>query len=842
MNQLLRNKVLLWFTAILAAIVIAGIIGYMQLSRYIIEDAKSRMESRVHHVIDILKVTDETYTRLVRASLHVLQQQSLVHGMPNLRPDADGTMQLYFGDYATGKDFGIIDRTTEVVGGTATLFVRRGDKFVRVSTNVKQRDGTRAMGTELNPTGAAIAKIRDGESFFGIVDILTKPYLTAYAPIRDEAGATIGIYYVGYAIETLTQVEEAITEQTLFTHGFFSLANAKNQALFLSRNVANKESAVSLAENAAADHPIASDHWSVLKKTFEPWDYDVVAALYLPDVTGVTLSILWKVYGVVGAVLATVLAISYLLAQRLSHSLEETERSRQEALEARDAAESANRTKSAFLANMSHELRTPMNAIIGYSEMLIEEAEDLGAEEMVPDLQKIRTAGKHLLSLINDVLDLSKIEAGKMTLYIEEVSVDEMLTEVVSTIQPLLDKNKNRLTIEKSGPLGTIRADLTKIRQTLFNLLSNATKFTEKGEITLTVRRAPVASGTERITISVRDSGIGMTPEQLGNLFQAFTQADASTTRKYGGTGLGLVISRKFCQMMGGDITVQSTYGTGSTFTVDLPCNIIDESPEPQTLHIPSIPTPARRVVLIIDDDAMSADLMKRSLEKAGFSTLIANDGPTGIELARKHRPIAITLDVMMPNMDGWSVLTKLKNDPELTDIPVIMATMLNDRPLGFALGAADFMTKPVDQAKLRSILDRVCGKAEKGRVLIIDDDTMSRDVLRRLLDKEEIESDQAINGSVGLEMMAQRPYDLILLDLMMPVMDGFDFLAILRKNPATASIPVVVITAKDLTEADRLCLHGSVNTILQKGALDREALLREVCSMITQSTHSSHD
>lgn len=843
MNQLLRNKVLLWFTAILAAIILAGTIGYIQVSSYILADSESRMENRLQHVVDILKITDDTYSRLVDASLHLLERRALALGTPNLRTDGDGNPQLYFGDHAVAGDFKLVDGVTDIMGGTATLFVRRGDRFIRASTNVKRADGSRAVGTELDPHGPAIAKIREGQPFFGVVNILGKPYITGYSLIRDESGAVIGIFYVGYALETLKSVEMAIAEQNLFTHGFFAFADAQDRTLFLSRHVANKENAIALAENEAADRRNNLPDWKFMKVTFPKWNYDIVAGLYLPDVQAVTISILWRVYGLLGVVLATVLGISYVLAQRLSHSLEETERSRKEALEARDAAEAANRTKSAFLANMSHELRTPMNAIIGYSEMLIEEAEDFDAQEMVPDLQKIRTAGKHLLSLINDVLDLSKIEAGKMTLFVEEIAVDEMVDEVVSTIQPLLDKNGNRLVVEKDENLGTIRADLTKVRQTLFNLLSNATKFTEKGQITLRIRRESSSEGHERIKFTVQDTGIGMTPEQLGKLFQAFTQADASTTRKYGGTGLGLVISRKFCQMMGGDISVESEYGKGSTFTIDLPCRVEDlaESAAPKPAATAPLPAAgSKRTVLVIDDDAIAADLMKRTLEKAGFAILIAHDGPTGIELARKHKPAAITLDVMMPNMDGWSVLTQLKNDPEVTNIPVIMATMLNDKPLGFALGAADFMTKPVDQNRLKNVLERLCGPQQKGRVLIIDDDPNSRDVLRRLLEREKIDTDQAVNGSAGLEMLAKEKYSLILLDLMMPVMDGFTFLTVLRNNPATAHIPVVVVTAKDLTEADRQALHGSVNDIIQKGALDRDALLREVTALINQTTPSA--
>ncbi len=322
-----------------------------------------------------------------------------------------------------------------------------------------------------------------------------------------------------------------------------------------------------------------------------------MGALYLPDVGHITFSMIWQAYAIMGIVILGVLLVSFWLASKVSAALEQAEHAREDALHARDAAESANRTKSTFLANMSHELRTPMNAIIGYSEMLIEEAEDLDEEAFIPDLQKIRSAGKHLLALINDILDLSKIEAGKMTIFLEDFRPADMIHDVVGTIQPLLEKNANRLDVRIADDLGEMRADLTKVRQTLFNLLSNASKFTEKGVITLSANRIPTEQG-DRIRLSVSDTGIGMTEEQLGRLFQAFTQADASTTRKYGGTGLGLVISRKFCQMMGGDIAVESRAGIGTTFTVDLPAEVreaVEEIPPPPSLPRKSPRNPAAK-------------------------------------------------------------------------------------------------------------------------------------------------------------------------------------------------------------------------------------------------------
>jgi signal transduction histidine kinase/CheY-like chemotaxis protein len=377
---------------------------------------------------------------------------------------------------------------------------------------------------------------------------------------------------------------------------------------------------------------------------------------------------------------------------------------------AKEAAEQANRTKSAFLANMSHELRTPLNAIIGYSEMLQEEAEDVGQEEFVPDLKKIHSAGKHLLSLINDILDLSKIESGKMELYIESFDIRSLVSEVQNTIHPLIERNENRIVVQLPEAIDTMRADVTRVRQVLFNLLSNATKFTEKGTVTLEAELEQTGE-REWVVFHVRDTGIGLTPAQLGKLFQAFTQADASTSRKYGGTGLGLVISRRFCQMMGGDISVTSEHGRGSTFTVRLPRNVSEPAAAPS--HAAERRAPAGdvasshegTVVLVVDDDQNTRDLLTRGLQKEGFEVRAVSSGQHGLELARELKPDAITLDVLMPGMDGWAVLKALKADEQTREIPVIMVSMSDDREIGGSLGASDFLPKPIDREQLARVI-----------------------------------------------------------------------------------------------------------------------------------------
>ncbi|MEG3842297.1 response regulator [Microcoleus sp. herbarium14] len=530
-----------------------------------------------------------------------------------------------------------------------------------------------------------------------------------------------------------------------------------------------------------------------------------------------------------------------------------------------EAAESANRAKSTFLANMSHELRTPLNAIIGYSEMLKEEAEELGSCESVPDLEKIRTAGKHLLSMIDDILDISKIEAGRMDLYLETFDINALIESAVATALPLVEKNGNTLEVYCPENLNTMHADMTKVRQVLLNLLSNAAKFTKNGKIAIGVERIKneqlrmknqeesaeiLISNSEFLSFRVADTGIGMTQEQLQRVFQPFTQADASTTKKYGGTGLGLAISQRFCQMMGGSIEASSSLGSGTTFTVLLPRAI--KQPEiPNKVRDSTSPPGASGVgtVLVVDDDPISRDLIQRALARQGLRIEVAGGGEQALRLAKQLRPDAITLDVIMPGMDGWAVLSALKADPDLAEIPVILLSFVGNKSLGFALGASDYLTKPVDGKRLAALLNKyrrdqngVAANSLPCQILVVEDDDATRKILRRILEKKGWAVVEADSGRTALEQLAVARPHLILLDLMLPEMDGFELIAELRKSHSEDPIPIVVITAKDLTTAESQQLNGYVDRVLQKGVYSCDTLLRDVRSIVNDRLDRRYD
>jgi signal transduction histidine kinase/ActR/RegA family two-component response regulator len=437
-------------------------------------------------------------------------------------------------------------------------------------------------------------------------------------------------------------------------------------------------------------------------------------------------------------------------AQRVT--IRERERAAEALHQAKEAAESASRAKSTFLANMSHELRTPLTGIIGYSELIQRGVERSGQTELLPDLLRIQKAGNHLLTIISDILDLSKIEAGKMELYAERLDIGLLLRDVVNSASPLIEKNHNTIEIHVPNDIGVMHSDITKIRQILLNLLSNAGKFTEHGHITVRATREADTT-TDWICISVTDTGIGISAEQIERLFAEFTQADPSTTRKYGGTGLGLALSRRLCRMLGGDITVESTFGSGSTFTIHVPTSTVESehvSVEPRgdtiwnsasTSPLTTTDLTNARTVLVIDDDPATRDLLQRCLVDVDLSVFTAANGEEGELLAQALRPDVIILDVILPDRDGWDVLRALKADPELVDIPVIMLTVVDERGRGLVLGATEYLIKPIDSEQLINLI-RTCIKADISSdrgdkpILVVEHDSTSRHILQPTIEQ----------------------------------------------------------------------------------------------------------
>jgi signal transduction histidine kinase/CheY-like chemotaxis protein len=517
-------------------------------------------------------------------------------------------------------------------------------------------------------------------------------------------------------------------------------------------------------------------------------------------------------------------------------------------------AESANKAKSQFLANMSHELRTPLNAIIGYSEMLKEELQDAVNRETLEDLSKIHSAGTNLLTLINDVLDLSKVEAGKMQLFIEDIKVRDLVQEVVDTVKPMAEKKANELIVHCPDGMGTIEVDIAKLRQSLLNLLSNAIKFTQQGKVELFVHRS-VLDQQDWISFTVKDTGIGMSKEQLETVFVAFSQADISYTREYSGTGLGLTISRSFVRLMGGDISVSSKPGFGSDFLLSLPVRPISrrlpalKSGDPaektgklrRELVLSGEISQERRChkcsILVVDDDPQACDIAERYLEKDGYIVDSVLDGEAAISKIQESPPDVVLLDVMLSNMSGWYVLKFIKSHSDYVHIPVIMTSMLDEKKNAYTLGAADYLLKPIEREELIRVVNNCVRKEGIKSILVVDDDADARRLMRMILENDGYNVIEAENGDLGLIRMAETKPILIIMDMVMPGMDGYQFLDLLQKTEVGRSMPVLVMTAMDQIDLKTSQIKNRVQGVVHKGAYSIDTILKEVRRIIGEKT-----
>jgi PAS domain S-box-containing protein len=745
---------------------------------------------------------------------------------------------LFAGSYAINGNNAVVDEVKGLVGGTATVFM--GD--TRVSTNVMTA-GHRAIGTKLarGPVYDAIFSAKT--PYRGEADILGATYMTAYDPILDQSGAVIGVLYVGVRraafLRTANTAEWAVLLTTLAGAAFSLGLN------FVLARRSLTDQARQLLDGSPLAVFILSEDGSILyanQKAFALFGLTTAGSgrraedLYVdPNQRRSFMDTYLKTGALRGAeahykktdgtpfwALVTWERMVYdNQPAMVSWIYDISERKAAEAVmaQARELAERANQTKSEFLANMSHELRTPLNAIIGYAQLLQEDMEDAGQEAALPDLKRIESAGKHLLQLINDILDLSKIEAGRMEVYLEPVNLQRLLDELQSLSSPLATKRGNRLEFSLPPDAPILRTDYTKLKQSLLNLLSNGCKFTQDGVVRLDVSLPP-----NQVVFRVSDSGIGMTEEQLGRLFQAFAQADASTTREYGGTGLGLAITRRLCRLLGGDVTVESTPGQGSVFTITLP--LADEAALPAPATIQAAGPGDATLVLLVDDDPQIHHLLGTMLTREGYRVEYAAGGAEAIERARTLRPSVILLDVMMPQMDGWTVLGALKNDPDLAEIPVVIVSLLDERPLGLSLGAAEFLTKPVDRTQLIETVRTYAG-GTSGRVLVVDDNIDDRTAVSRALSACGYEVVGAASGVEAIDWLERNPPPaLLLLDLMMPGMDGFALLDRVRHDETLRQTRVLVMTAKDLTASETGFLLERGGTVIPKGPDARTALL----------------
>ena len=735
----------------------------------------------------------------------------------------------------------IFEMLEDGLGAQATIFTVRDGEFVRAKTTVRNQSGELAKGTVLNLNGRVKPLLLQGKQSYGIEYLFGRPYITHYKPIENQQQAVVGAIAVGYPLDELRDVGQVIQTSAVGSLGFLTLVDDKGDIVYLTLGKPREEIQKIIDQSRQANNGrelIAG--YDIQQYPFERWGFQIYVGSKVSEINDLAARIVFEAMTPIILILLSVILVTVLFEKQLKSTLLEAEKLRLEAEHqslrahrAKKTAFLASKAKSEFLANMSHELRTPMNAIIGYSEILIEESEELEPSDFVSDLEKILSSGRHLLGLINGVLDLSKIEAGKMTVYNEKYSVNRILDDVCATAEPLALENNNEFICDRPGKSDDIAfLDVTKVRQSLINLIGNACKFTDNGSVRLSCRFINSEAGVAQISFSVIDTGIGMTEQQQSMLFSDFSQADATTTRQYGGTGLGLSLSRKLSRLMGGDITVQSSIGDGSTFTMIVPrCAafaVTEENGDNQSPHdekkaqnseVDSTTSSlvSRGKIVVADDDQDSMDLINRFLRKNNFEVIGVPNSEIGFESIVGIMPDAVIVDINTSNSDEWNVLAMVKSDQRLSSLPVVVVSRDDTQKLSAMLGAAGCLQKPIDWGRLESILNRLSVSYKVNQLdiaLLQNCSELVSMIQQRLEALEDIQCHLTVMQDPGLMetfVLNHCPH-LMIVDMTYRVESTISMIENIRQHYDARELPLVAISSESLTP-DILMRLDSVGT-----------------------------
>ena len=818
------RQTLFWLLLITGLLAGASASTFLQLRSVVEGFSEKLIANEVGEIVEKFNIVDGLLLDRNEKAIQMQRRWMLAYGRPRVKRDVVqnvGGKQvplLLFGEKPATQlqraFFGMASATDSI----ATLFVKHNGQMVRLMSTVSTRGGESVVGTVLDPTGGPIKALLDGEPFRGPADILGEAYYTTYLPIFNESGEVIGAWSAAYKISAVeSTIRRSIEQAKIQPEAYVAVLNDKGKVRFSSDGtpesvLTDLKSLKLIAQDALT---LASRDYVYEIYPYKPWEMQVVSITSKSALNDLAFrnSLGLLVLQVLTAV--AVVVLSWVFSRRLAKALDVGEKARIE-------AEEANKAKSSFLANMSHELRTPMNAIIGYSEILIEECEEMEPEEIEQDLEKILSSGKHLLGLINDVLDLSKIEAGKMTLYFESISLRRLINEVVVTSSPLAEKNSNNLEVDLSDipEDDQINTDITKLKQIILNLVSNACKFTDQGAVTISSSFS-LCDGNQFLNISVSDSGIGMTKEQLGRLFQDFSQADVSTTRKYGGTGLGLSLSKRFSLMLGGDINVTSEPGVGSKFNVRIPRNPRASSPadpevelststtslqsltpiEPVSCDVEGKSSFARARVLLVDDDQNNSEIFRRFLANDGFEVMHATSLADGLSKATQCSPELIIVDIEHSSMRGIDFLAKFRSTKGLEDIPIVMVNMVENFELSYLLGASECLQSPIDWSQMEAVLTRLSRQKISGKkdILIVEESVEISEKLSSVLTAEDWSIRHFLRSRFAIDSIVESRPDLVILDLNSHYEECLSFLKSLRQVQGQNALPLLILSDQPL-------------------------------------------